>query len=116
MKKTTIRQNSQSPLRDYRNIYTQVDPESPARKEFRKLKLKQKVDPDQEFLIDLRKVGSPAKKGNKGSRAMSRDQDNMRPSSSMVKRVETQPDDNVSEIYNKSIYSQNNADLKGVNA
>ena len=33
----------------------------------------------------------------------------------MVKRVETQPDDNVSEIYNKSIYSQNNADLKGVN-
>ena len=46
---------------------------------------------------------------------MSRDQDNMRPSSSMVKRVEIQPDDNVSEIYNKSIYSQNNADLKGVN-
>lgn len=34
LKKTTIRESSHSPLRDYRNIYTQADPESPAKKEF----------------------------------------------------------------------------------
>jgi hypothetical protein len=57
-KKTNIRENSHSPLRDYRNIYNQ-ESDSPIKREFSQLKLKQTIDPEKEFLIDLRKVGSP---------------------------------------------------------
>lgn len=57
-KKTNIRENSHSPLRDYRNIYN-LEETSPVKKEFSNLKLKQQIDPEKEFLIDLRKVGSP---------------------------------------------------------
>lgn len=39
-KKTTIRENSHSPLRDYRNIYNQNESVSPIKKEFSMLKLK----------------------------------------------------------------------------
>eukprot|EP00347_Sterkiella_histriomuscorum_P009319 403341661 len=64
-KKTQIREASHSPLRDYRNIYFQNDQDSPIKKEFSNLKLKQQIDPEMEFLIDLRKVGSPEKKVKK---------------------------------------------------
>ncbi len=65
LKKTNIRETSHSPLRDYRNIYNQNESQSPVKREFSKCKLKSKIDPEQEFLIDLRKVGSPEKKTKK---------------------------------------------------
>ncbi len=57
-KKTTIRENSHSPLRDYRNIYN-MEGDSPIKREFSNLKRKHQIEPEKEFLIDLRKVGSP---------------------------------------------------------
>lgn len=39
----------------------QNDAESPLKREFSNMKLKQQIDPETEFLIDLRKVGSPQK-------------------------------------------------------
>jgi hypothetical protein len=50
------------------------------------MKLKQKVDPEKEFLIDLRKVGSPAKKTKKEK--IDREQD-LQPGSSIHKRLES---------------------------
>lgn len=51
-----------SPLRNYRNIYN-LDKSSPAKMMFAELELKQQVDPEKEYLVDIKKVGSPKKKG-----------------------------------------------------
>ena len=53
------RKTSASPLRDYRNIYNQNSQISPIKREFQELKLKQSIEPDNQYIVDLIKVGSP---------------------------------------------------------
>jgi EF-hand domain pair len=62
---TISKERSTSPLRDYRAIYTNPTPTyqqpvvSPVKREFQDLKLKQTVEPDNQYIVDLIKMGSP---------------------------------------------------------
>ena len=53
------RRTSASPLRDYRVIYNSNTQISPIKREFQDLKLKQTIEPDNQYIVDLIKVGSP---------------------------------------------------------
>ena len=53
------RKTSASPLRDYRTIYNSNAQISPIKREFQDLKLKQTIEPDNQYIVDLIKVGSP---------------------------------------------------------
>jgi hypothetical protein len=53
------RKTSASPLRDYRIIYNSNSQISPIKREFQDLKLKQTIEPDNQYIVDLIKVGSP---------------------------------------------------------
>lgn len=57
---------SPSPLREFRALYN-LPKDSPIKKEFKSMKLREKRDPDEEFVIDLHKMGSPKKNSKTGS-------------------------------------------------
>ena len=54
LKKATKREKSPSPIRNFREIYD--NPSSPERQTFKNCLLKEGIDPDKEFIIDLRKL------------------------------------------------------------